>query len=119
MRKLMTKRLLDGVLVDSTAIAKTDRWDNLLLIVNYVRSGSSTGTITVYGAMDANGVVKYPLGIAPVINGTRDADGAIAYTTSSVAFYEVPGVHPYIYVDWNEGTDGATITVDLYGMEDR
>ena len=109
--------MLTSVLVDTTAILKTDKMENMVLLVDYIRTGSSTGTITVYGAMDANANVKYAIGIAPTLTGSRDADGAIAYTTSTTVLYEIPGVHPYIYIDWNEGVDGASITVDLIGTE--
>jgi hypothetical protein len=54
----------------------------------------------------------------PTLTGDRDADGAIAYTTTLVGLYEIPGVHPYIFVDWNETTDPASFTADLIGCED-
>ena len=119
MRRLMTKRMLTNVLVDTTAIAKSDRLDNILLAVKYERvSGTGAGRLYVYGAMDANANTKYLIGFAPVLTGTRDTDGLVAWTTSVNIMLQIYGVHPYIYISWDETTDPARCTVDLYGMED-
>ncbi len=117
MSRLITHRMITASLVDTTAILKTDTMEGMTLLVNYTRGGVSTGDLTVYGAMDADASIKYAIGIAPTLTGSRDADGAVSYTTSTTVLYEIPGVHPYIYLNWNEGTDGATITIDLNGVE--
>lgn len=115
--RVIQNLLINAATVDTTGITRTDTYTDMMLVVDYVRTGTSTGTMTVYGAMDSGAVVKYAIGIMPSLTGSRDADGAIAYAVSTAVAYEIPGVHPYIYVDWNEGVDGATFTCYLMGVE--
>lgn len=116
--RLIKRNLITDALVDTTASLKTDKMEELELLVNYSRvSGAGAGTMTVYGSMDSEGTVKYLIGFEPILTGTRDTDGALNYTTSLVGLYEIPGVHPYIFIDWNETTDPAKFTVDLLGKE--
>ena len=117
--RLISRNMITGALVDTTAILKTDKMTDLELLVQYTRvSGAGAGDMSVYGAMDSEGAVKYLIGFAPILTGTADTDGAVSYTTSLTGLYEIPGVHPYIYIDWNETTDPAKFTVDLIGVED-
>ena len=118
MKKNTVVHVIESSLVDIAKSVDTSRLSDMVLVVHYVRGGASTGTMTVYGSLDPAGTVKYALGIMPILTGTRDADGAIAYTTSTDVAYQIPGVHPYIFIDWNEGTDGATFSADIIGEED-
>lgn len=118
-RNIWTK-VVDNVTGATTGVIKTDRLTNLMLVVNYKGDGvDSSSTITVYSSQDANGDVKTAIGIMPVLTGTRDADGAIAFTTAdAVAAYEIPGVHPYIYVNIAQTTAAFSYTVWVGGTED-
>jgi hypothetical protein len=119
-RRLTTRRMLTNALVDTNStVIKTDRFDNMFLAVKYERvSGAGAGRLYVYGAMDETASIKYLIGFAPVLTATRDTDGLVAWTTSVNIMLQIYGVHPYIYVVWDETTDPARCTVDLYGMED-
>lgn len=111
---------MTNAVIDTTAILSTDKMEDLMLLVNYTRvSGAGAGDLTVYGAMDSSASVKYLIGFMPTLTGTRDTNGVVSYTTSLVSLYEIPGRHKYIYVDWNESTDPASITIDLYGVEEN
>jgi len=105
---------------DSVAkVVDVSRYDSLMVVVDYVRAASAEGTITFYSSLDDKGLVKCACGIAPVITGTIDADGAVAYTTSTTVAYEIKNVHKYLYIDWSETAAGATISVWLLGKEKR
>ena len=119
----MTKRVSvipvhAAVTADSAVTVDTSTLSDMCIIVVYTRSGSSTGTLTCYGTLDLAATNSYVLGIKPMITGTIDGDGAVDYTTSTTVGYTVEGVHQYIKLDWNEGTDGATISTYIVGLED-
>lgn len=119
-KRVATLNVITGALVDTAACVRTERWTDIMLLVQYERlSGAGAGTMSVYGAMDDKGLKKYLIGFAPSLTGTRDTDGALNFTDSLTAWYEIPGVHKYIYIDWNETTDPAKFTADLFGIEDN
>lgn len=113
-------RAVDNVTGATTGVVKTDRLTNLMLVVKYTGDGvDSSSAFTVYGSQDAQGTVKTALGIMPSLTGTRDADGAIALTTAdSTTAYEIPGVHPYIYINVAQTTATFTYTIWVGGSED-
>lgn len=118
MTKLIVRNMFKGVLVDTTAIQPTHLMQNLSLAVEYTRvSGAGAGRLYVYGAMDALAATKYLIGFYPNLTGTRDTDGLVAWTTSVNIILQIPGIHPYIYISWDETTDPAKCSVDLYGVE--
>ena len=118
-RLVVNKAVINAAAVDTTGVIKTDRYTDMMIWVTYDRvSGAGAGTMTVYGSMDVEGTVKYRIGIKPTLTGTRDTDAAIGYTTDLTALYEIPGVHPYIFIDWNNTGDVESFTIDLFGVED-
>lgn len=115
------QKLIDRGAAATTVIQKTDRWTNLALVVDYTGDGDdSAATMTVYGAQDSEAHVKAAIGIQPVLTGTRDADGAIAFaTTDTVVMYQIPGVYPYIYIAITGVTADIVLSLWLGGTEDN
>ena len=118
-RGIWTKLIDNGD--DATGVAmNTQLMENLMLVVDSVGDGvDSAFTMTVYGSNDAYGTVKATLGIMPSLTGSRDADGAIAFNaTSTTVAYEIPGTHPYIFIDIGGVTDDIVVNLWLGGTED-
>ena len=118
-RNIWTK-VVDNVTGATTGVIKTDRLTNLMLVVKHTGDGvDSSSTITTYSSQDVKGNVKTAIGIAPSLTGSRDADGAIAYTTAdAVTAFEIPGVHPYIWIAIAQTTAAFSYTVWIGGTED-
>lgn len=116
--KLIIEKIIDKVTADAHVIKDVSRYDKVLLIVDYIRASSAEGTITVYSCADELGIIKAAAAIAPILTGTIDADGAVAYTTSTTVIYEVKNIAKWLYVDWNETVDGATFSCWLLGKEE-
>ena len=118
-RNVWTK-LIDKGTAATTVIQKTDRMQNLMLVVQSTGDAvDSAFTMTVYDSQDASGTVKTALGINPALSATRDSDGAIAFNeVSTVLAYEIPGLHPYIYITITGVTDDIVITLWIGGTED-
>jgi len=117
-RRTIINRVITDALVDTTAVVATHLYEDISLAVKYERvSGAGAGRLYVYGAMDVNANTKYLIGFYPNQTGTRDTDGLVAWTTSLNIVLQIPGIHPYIYLSWDETTDPARFTVDLLGVE--
>ena len=114
--KTEIKTVINASAVDASTVQDVGQYDKVTIVSAYTRSGSSDGTLTIKGAVDSAGAKTYLLDMATEA-GTRDADGAIAYTTSAdtVLVINPDQTNRYISIDWNEGTDGATISVYLIG----
>ena len=117
--QVICDKVIDAVTADTTKCIKVDKYSQIFVLVDYTRSGSAEGTITFYSSIDDKGLVKAACGIKPVLTGTVDADGAVAYTTSTAVWYEIVGVHKYLYIDWNETVDGSTISVYVVGKQEQ
>lgn len=120
-RNVWTK-VFDKKAVAATGSIKTDRLTNLMLVCTNVGDGvDSTFVMTVYGSMDAAGTIKSPLGIMPSLTGVRDAAGNITFAWNDALFtaaYEIPGVHPYIFIDIGTVTATINVTIWVGGTED-
>lgn len=121
----MARRSTWNKLINNGAAAvnvaqKTDGMENLMLVVDSVGDAvDSAFTMTVYSSNDSAGTVKAAVGIQPILTGTRDADGAIAFDQNSTTVaYEIPGIHPYIYITITGVTDVIGINLWLGGTED-
>jgi len=117
--KTVMQLIINKSEVSTTKVIDVSRYDSLMAVVDYVRDGSAEGTITFYSSIDDKGIVKCTCGVAPVLTGTLAAAGAVAYTTSTTAAYEIKNVHKYLYIDWTESVAGATVSVWLLGKEKR
>ena len=113
-------KLIDNGAVATTVSFKTHRMYNLMLIVQSTGDAvDSAFTMTVYSSTDDAGTVKTAIGIEPILTGSRDADGAIAFNaTSTTVAYEIPGLHPYVYITITGVTDVIGINLWLGGTED-
>jgi len=113
-------KLIDKGAAATTASFKTDKMYNLMLVVDSVGDAvDSAFTMTVYSSTDAAGTVKTAIGIEPILTGVRDADGAIAFNEVSItAAYEIPGLHPYVYIAITGVTDDILVNLWLGGSED-
>ena len=113
-------KLIDKGAVATAVSFKTDKMYNLMLVVDSVGDAvDSAFTMTVYSSIDKDGTVKTAVGIQPILTGTRDADGAIAFNATSItAAYEIPGLHPYVYITITGVTDVIGIDLWLGGTED-
>lgn len=95
----------------------TKNFKKIGIEVLWTSDGTGDGTITFYGSVDGSN--NYLLGVKPTLTGTIDADGAITLgTTSANLYYDIVGVHPYIYIDWNNSADVQAITVNIIGQEE-
>jgi len=116
--KTEIKTLINASVVDATVVADVGQYDKVTIVSMYTRSGSSDGTLTVKGSTTSAGGsgALYLLDVATEA-GTRNTDGAIVYTTSAdtVLVVNPNQTNRYISINWNEGTDGATISVYLIG----
>jgi len=119
-KRAVWNKAIDKGTAATTAVVKTDRLENLMLVVDSTGDAvDSAFTMTVYSSQDVGGVVKTAVGIQPVLTGTRDADGAIAFdATSTTAAYHIPGVHPYVWIAISGVTDDILITIWVGGQED-
>jgi len=96
----------------------TSTFKKIGIEVLWTSDGTGDGDITFYGSVD--GTNKYLLGVKPTITGNIDADGVITMgTTSANVYYDIVGVHPYIYIDWNNTADVEAITVNIIGIEEN
>jgi hypothetical protein len=99
----------------------THNFAKITIFVDWTSDLTGDGTLTFYGSPngDASSPSKYKLGVTPTLTGTLDSDGAITMGTTSGQFtYEITGVHPWIYLDWNNTADVQSITVYLLGKEE-
>lgn len=114
--KTEIKTVINAATADTSTVQDVGHYDKVTLVSVYTRTGSSEGTLTVKGAVDSAGAKTYLLDMATEA-GTRDADGAIAYTTSAdtVLVINPNQTNRYISIDWNETVDGASETVYLIG----
>lgn len=118
-KRVVMKNIINAATADATGCIKTDRFTDMLLYINYDKvDATGTGTLTVYGSMDDQGAVKYGIGFKPTLTGTRDTGGTVDLDPDLKDVYEIPGVHPYIWIDWNETATATKISIDLYGVED-
>ncbi len=113
-------KLIDKGTAATTVGFNTQKLENLMLVVDYTGDeDDSAATMTVYSANDIVGTVKAAIGIEPALTGSRDADGAIAYsTTSTTVADEIPGSHKFIYITITGVTDDIVLNLWLGGTED-
>ena len=109
----------EAVTAVSTTVVKTDRLENIMIVVDSIGDGGSGAfTMTVTSTATPGAAVKTAVGIKPVLTGVVDGDGAIAFNaTSTTVAYEVVGVHPYICIDISSITDVVGITIWVGGQE--
>jgi len=107
---------ISAATADTTKVIDVGSYEAVTIYVAYTQTGSSTGTLTIKGSTTLVGAAAdlYLLDIATEA-GTRDADGAIAHTTTGTTTLLVAGANKFLSLDWNEGTDGATISVYVIG----
>lgn len=119
MQKTVYIKAIDAATADANSgYIPTHTFNKMKILVDWTSDGTGDGTLTFYGAVKASSTGRYSLGVAPELTGDIDADGAVTMgTTSSCIGYEVQGVHPFIYLDWNNSADVQSITVYIIGSE--
>jgi hypothetical protein len=119
MQKTVYIKAIDAAAADTNSgYIPTHTFGKVKILVDWTSDGTGDGTLTFYGAVTNSATGRYLLGVAPELTGSIDADGAVTMgTTSSCIGYEVEGIHPYIYLDWNNAADVQAITVYIIGSE--
>jgi len=101
----------------NSGYVRTDRFKKIGIEVLWTSDGTGDGTLTFYGSADGSN--KYLLGVKPTLTGTLAVNAAVTMgTTSGKFYYDIVGVHPYIYLDWNNSADVQEITVNIIGQEE-
>ena len=88
--------------------------------VLWTSDGTGDGTLTFYGSVNGDSTSRYLLGVKPTLTGTLAVNAAVTMgTTSGKFYYDIVGVHPYMYLDWNNSADVQAITANIIGQEEN
>jgi hypothetical protein len=118
-KRAVWNKAIDQGTAAATAVVKTDRLENIMIVVQSIGDTvDSAFTMTVTSTPTVDGAVKTAVGLKPVLTGTIDADGAIAYDQNDTTVaYEVVGVHPYLWIAISGVTDVIKVTIWVGGQE--